>query len=131
MGQFPICKLKLDLLRTSVTACTIDKNTFSAPIWNLLCQNGNLNRIFSKKVLYNTINGVLLIFKLPFPNGSYHNGVCRALWALLPLEHFCPSKGSNGVMSSIMILFDFFVVIGGITNDRTPIFLTNFVLICT
>ena len=31
MGQFPICKLKWDLLRTSVTACTIDKNTFSAP----------------------------------------------------------------------------------------------------
>ena len=31
MGQFPICKLKWDLLRTSVTACTIDKITFSAP----------------------------------------------------------------------------------------------------
>jgi len=31
MGQFPICKLKWDLLKTSVTACTIDKNTFYAP----------------------------------------------------------------------------------------------------
>ena len=31
MGQFPICKLKWDLLRTSITACTIDENTFSAP----------------------------------------------------------------------------------------------------
>jgi len=31
MGQFPICKLKWDLLRSSVTACTIDENTFSAP----------------------------------------------------------------------------------------------------
>ena len=31
MGQFPICKLKWDLLRTSVTACTIDENIFSAP----------------------------------------------------------------------------------------------------
>ena len=31
MGQFPICKLKWDLLRTSFTACTIDRNTFSAP----------------------------------------------------------------------------------------------------
>ena len=30
-GQFPICKLKWDLLRTSITACAIDKNTFSAP----------------------------------------------------------------------------------------------------
>ena len=31
MGQFPIRVLKWDLLRTSVTACTIDRNTFSAP----------------------------------------------------------------------------------------------------
>ena len=31
MGQFPICKMKWDLLRTPVTACTIHKNTFSAP----------------------------------------------------------------------------------------------------
>ena len=31
MGQFPICKLKWDFLRTSVTACTNDKNVFSAP----------------------------------------------------------------------------------------------------
>ena len=31
MGQFPICKMKWDLLRTSITACVIDKNTFSAP----------------------------------------------------------------------------------------------------
>ena len=30
MGQFPICKLKWDLLRTSATACIIDENTFSA-----------------------------------------------------------------------------------------------------
>ena len=31
MGQSPICKLKCDLLRTSITACTVDKDTFSAP----------------------------------------------------------------------------------------------------
>ena len=31
MGQFPICKLKWDLLRTSITVCTVDENTFSAP----------------------------------------------------------------------------------------------------
>ena len=31
MVQFPICRLKWDLLRTSVTACKIDKNTISAP----------------------------------------------------------------------------------------------------
>ena len=31
MGQFPISKLKWELLRTSVTVCTIDKNTLFAP----------------------------------------------------------------------------------------------------
>ena len=31
MGQIPVCKLKWDLLRPSVTACTIYKNTFSDP----------------------------------------------------------------------------------------------------
>ena len=31
MGQFPLCKLKWALLRTSVTACTTDKNTFYNP----------------------------------------------------------------------------------------------------
>ena len=76
MGQFPICKLKWDWLRTSVTACTIDKNKYIfCPIWNLLCENGNLKRNFSKKKHIQTPNGVLLIFKLPFPNGSYRNRV--------------------------------------------------------
>ena len=51
------------------------------PIWNFLCENKNLKRIFSKKVLYNPLMGSYLIFKLPFPDGSYRNGVCRALWA--------------------------------------------------
>ena len=37
---------------------------------------------FFKKSHIQTPNGVLLIFKLPFPNGSYRNGVCRALWAM-------------------------------------------------
>ena len=37
---------------------------------------------FFKKSHTQTPNGVLLIFKLPYPNGSYRNGVCRALWAL-------------------------------------------------
>ena len=27
-------------------------------------------------------NGAHPICKLPFPNGSYRNGVCRALWAI-------------------------------------------------
>ena len=36
---------------------------------------------FFKKSHIQTPNGVVLIFKLPFPNGSYRNWVCRALWA--------------------------------------------------
>ena len=38
---------------------------------------------FFKKSHIQTPNGVLFIFKLPFPNGSYRNGVCRALWAMI------------------------------------------------
>ena len=43
-------------------------------------------------------NGVLPICKLPFPNESYRNGVCRALWALI-LAHF-----QTGVLA-IMFIF--------------------------
>ena len=39
-------------------------------------------RKFFKKSLIQQPNGVLLILKLPFPNGNYGIGVCRALWAL-------------------------------------------------
>ena len=49
--EFPICKLIWDLLRTSVTACKIDKNTFSAPFGIFYVKNANLKRNFSKKVL--------------------------------------------------------------------------------
>ena len=47
-------------------------------------------KIFFKKSHLQTPNVVLLIFKLPFPNGSYRNGVCRALWAF-SCHHF-PEK---------------------------------------
>ena len=46
---------------------------------------------FFKKSHIQTPNGVLLIFKLPFPNGSYWNGVCRALWAWT-LENIASQK---------------------------------------
>ena len=49
MGQFPICKLKWDLLRTSVTACTIDKNTFSAPFGIFYVRTEILKQIFQKE----------------------------------------------------------------------------------
>ena len=79
MGEFPICQLEWDLLRTSIKACTVDKNIFSASFGIFL--RGNLKRDFPKSHIQ-TPNGVFLISKLPFPNGSYRNAVCRALWAM-------------------------------------------------
>ena len=81
MGQFPICKLKWDLLKTSVTACTIDKNAFSAP-FGISYMRTEIWKEFFLKSHIQPPNGVYLVFKLPFPNGSYRNGVCRGLWAL-------------------------------------------------
>ena len=46
------------------------------PFWNLLCENGNLKRIFSKKILYIPLMGCSL-----FSNSHFRNEVCRALWA--------------------------------------------------
>ena len=81
MGQFPTCKLKWDLLRSSVTACTINENTFSAPFGIFYVRTEICKEIFQKKS-YTPPIGVLSICKLPFPNGSYRNGVCTALWAM-------------------------------------------------
>ena len=49
MGQFPICKLKWDLLRTSVTACTMNKNTFSAPFGIFYVRTEVWKQILQKK----------------------------------------------------------------------------------
>ena len=67
MGQCPICKLKWDLSRTSVTACRIDKSTFSAPFGISYVKTEILKRIFPKKPIQPP-NGVLPICKLLFPN---------------------------------------------------------------
>ena len=69
------------MLRTYVTGCTIHKNTFSAPFGIFYVKTEIWKETFQKSPLQ-TSNGVLLIFKLPFPNGSYRNRVCRALWAM-------------------------------------------------
>ena len=42
---------------------------------------------FFKKNCIQHPNGVLTICKLPFPNGSYRNGVWRALWAMPCSRH--------------------------------------------
>ena len=49
MGQFPICKLKWDLFMTSITACTIDKNTFSAPFGIFYARTEIWKEIFQKE----------------------------------------------------------------------------------
>ena len=68
-------------MRTSVTACSIDKkNTFSAPFGIFYVRTEIWKETFQKNHLQ-IPNGVHLVFKLPFPNGSYRNGVCKALWA--------------------------------------------------
>ena len=88
MGQYPICKLKWDFLRTSFTACTNDKNVFSAPFGIFYVKTEIWNKFFQKKSPIQFPNGVSLIFKLPFPNGSYRDRVCRALWALSDRSSF-------------------------------------------
>ena len=45
-----------------------------------------IERMFFKKNLIQPPNGVLPIYKPKFPNGSYRNGVCIALWALSHLQ---------------------------------------------
>ena len=45
---------------------------------------------------------MLLIFKLPFPNGSYRNGVCRALWALTSC--FSQDEAEIGMIGAIPII---------------------------
>ena len=57
-------------------AYTTNKNTFSAPFENFYVKT----EIWEQKSIQPPY-GVLPICKLPFPNGSYRNGVCRGLWA--------------------------------------------------
>ena len=69
------------MLRTSVIACTIHKSTFSAQFRIFYVKMEIWYKIFQKNRIQPPY-GVLPICKLLFPNGSYRNGVCRALWAL-------------------------------------------------
>ena len=67
-------------VETSVTACN-SKNTFSAPFRIFYVKSEIKKRKIKKS--YTTPNGVLPIFKIPFPSGSWRKGVCRVLWAVL------------------------------------------------
>ena len=59
---------------------------------------------FFKKSPMQPPNGALLIFKLPFLNGSYRNGVCRALWALLlsTLQHTVSENEWNSCRKGVL-----------------------------
>ena len=72
------------MLRTSDTVCIIHKNTISAPFGKMesFKWERKFEGNFFKKDTIQPLNGVLSISKLPFPNRSYWNGVCRELWAL-------------------------------------------------
>ena len=82
MGKFPICKLIWDLLRTSVTAFTIDKNTFCAPFGILYVTTEIWNGIF-QKVTYKPLMGFSL-----FSNSHFQMGVTVMGFA----EHFGHSE---------------------------------------
>ena len=115
MGQFHICKLKWDLLRTSVTACTINKNTFSASFgngsWrNLICW-GHLLRLallmkihfvphlesfmferkferkFFKKVLYNPPMGCFSFTNYHFQMGVIVMGFAEDFGHCVDFQH--------------------------------------------
>ena len=71
-----------------------------------------------KKKIKNPIqppNGELSIFKLSFPNGSYRNKVCRALWAVspcgIPLKYsFVASPCGIPMWLSLKLFFNFFIL---------------------
>ena len=66
-------KLKWDLLRTSVTACTIDKNAFSAPFGIFYVKTEIWEQIFQKKFYLNPSRFQMGVTVKGFPE---HFGQC-------------------------------------------------------
>ena len=79
---------------------------------------------FSKKSPLLPPNGVLSICKLPFPNGSYRNGVCRGLWAVSYLAQWNLLSYVANMVSSLVLctprqtFFKFLIVIKSCTTRR-------------
>ena len=67
---------------------------------------------FFKKSPIQPPNGALLIFKLPFSNGSYRNGVFRALWAEcpFPINSFLDNVLDRFLDNELLSLISLFVV---------------------
>ena len=74
------------------------------------------NKFFKKDPILQPLNGVLPICKLLFPNGSYCNGICRALWAVgrqhscnsttaKLLHHAKPTKRKSSFNSRLALLY--------------------------
>ena len=117
-GQFPICKQKWDLLRTSVAACTINRYIFCC-IWNLISENGNLNRKFSKKVQYDPPMGCSPFSNLHFQMGVTLMGFAEDFghgknfwvkswgWVMIQLFSNKPSTHEDGNGLSIALAFSY------------------------
>ena len=61
------------------------KIDFLPHLESFMCKQKFESKFFIKNPIQSH-NGVLPICKLPFPNGSYRNGVCRALWAIIEIN---------------------------------------------
>ena len=80
MGQFPICKLNGIFWGLPLQHVQFIKAYFLPHLESFIWERKFEKRNF-KKYPIQPPNWVLPICKLPFPNGSYRNGVCRGLWA--------------------------------------------------
>ena len=79
-SEYRILKLKFDLQRTSVLACLVYKHEFSAP-FKIFDVKMEFYFILCNAIVHCKPNGGCPIWKPPFPNGRYCNGVCRRLGA--------------------------------------------------
>ena len=81
---------------------SMHNDIFSAPFGIFYMRTEISKKKFQKKS-YTSPNGVLPICKLPFPNGSYGNGVCRGLWAMLSCQKLWEPKKLSFLVSEYLI----------------------------
>ena len=99
----------------------------SAIIWpTLVCPY--LHTYVIVKWSLSQISNLILIYYLT----DWRRGALMATRHCSPvsLEHFSPSQGGNGVVGSIMIFLDVFIVICWIANNWTSVFWTDLGFSC-